>query len=202
MSKFADEKEIRQVLGGFFERFSGLDPIIREAVGRQPLVLKLELVDPALSVRIDITRSPLLVSFDSDDLGTVGMSAKADEFHDLLLGSYSLAEGINNKRLVVRGATAKLMKAVPLFFLAPHLYPFYLESIGRSDLLGRGKLPLLHGERAMEDIMTKLMSIIAYPVGLVLGLVKRVAPGLDVVAVLESMGSGLRAGAGEQTPEE
>jgi hypothetical protein len=48
------------------------------------------------------------------------------------------------------------------------------------------------GKREEEDVMTKMVSGIAYLAGWALGFLKaHVTPGLDIVTALEAMGNGL-----------
>ena len=196
MSLFASEAEARQVIGGFLERFPGLDPVLREVTGHVPLVLKLELHSPKLIAEIDLTKRPLQIAYDTTSQGTVAMEGPAGNFHRLLLGLDPLGVCIDHKKLLVRGSTAKLIKAVPLFYVAPALYPFHLDAIGRKDLILAGERPALHGPFEMEDKMNLIVTKLSYVVGYALGMIKtKLSPGLDIFAALESLGKGL-AGSG------
>ena len=192
MSHFKSPEEIREVMGGFFETFTRIEPLVRELTGRAPLVLKLELWEPELKLEIDLAQMPLKLEFGSEAQGTVGMRGPADRFHELLLGAFPLAVGINRKILTVRGSTARLMQAVPLFYLAPRLYPLYLESVNRSDLIVTGVRAPLHLDEKTEGPMNWIISRIAYLGGYAIGFIKRrISPGLDIFAALESLGKGL-----------
>jgi len=202
MGYFKDANELDEIVGGFLRKFPKIDPVLKSASDYTPMMLKLELTEPELTAEIDLVPSPLEIRFGSNAFGTIGMSGPADNFHELLQGYLSMAIAINEKRLMVRGSMAKLMKAVPLFYISPAIYPFYLESIGRSDLLLKGSRPLLHTAIPREDKMTKIIAVLAYLVGYALGFVKaRIAPKLDIVDTLESMGKGLLKGSGKAPAE-
>lgn len=192
MAFFKDREEVDFVIGGFLRVFPRLEPLLREAIGHSPMVLKLELSNPEFNAEIDFARKPLQLRFNTNNDGTIGMACTSDDFHRVLLGFLPVGVGINRKKLLMRHSVAKLINAVPLFYLAPSIYPFYLESIDRSDLLIAGQRPALHGQREMEDTMSKIVSALAYLAGYGLGLFKaHLAPGLDIVTALESMGNGL-----------
>jgi len=201
MTRFQSVAEADQVIGGFLRELPRLDPVIREIVQQTPLVVKLELSDPPLDAELDLTCTPLAARMGSAASGTVGLGASASDFHRVLLGRLPVAVGINRKLLLVRGSTAKMMKVVPLFYVVPYIYPSYLETIGRTDLLEPGEPPLLHGERPVEGTMNQIISALAYLAGYGLGFLKRsVAPRLDLLAALEAMGQGLSRAAGQLQP--
>jgi hypothetical protein len=199
MAYFKSREEVDLVIGGFLKKFQGLEPILREAVGHNEMNLKLELSDPELGVEIDFSKHPIELRFNTASDGSIGLACSADDFHLVLLGMLPIGVGINRKRLIMRHSVAKLINAVPLFYLAPGIYPFYLESIGRADLIVKGDRHALHGKREEEDAMTKVISAFAYLAGWALGFLKaHVAPGLDIVASLESMGNGLLKATGKK----
>jgi hypothetical protein len=189
---FKNGEEVDLVIGGFLRIFPRLDPLLREITGQILLLLKLELSKPELLAEIDFTKNPLEVRFGTGTDGTVGMACTADDFHLVLLGLLPIGTGVNHARLLMRGSTARMMDVVPLFYVAPAVYPFYLESIGRADLIIEQDRPPLHGRRDPEDAMTKIVSVLAYTAGYALGLIKsNIAPRLDIVTALEAMGKGL-----------
>jgi len=193
MAGLANSQELDLVIGGFLRRLPRLDPIIREITEGTPLLLKLELKDPPLAAEIDLTCTPLVIRTDSTAAGTVGMAGRSEDFQRVLLGLLPVAKGINEKKLLARGSTALLMKAVPLFYVVPYIYPSYLESIGRADLIEAGEYPPLHADQPVEGIMNQIISALAYGAGYLMGFIKkRIAPRLDILAALEAMGQGLR----------
>ena len=133
MPYFKDDKELDLEIGGFLRTFPRMDPLMREAVGDKGMTLKLELSDPELSAEIDFSKFPLEIRVGTDAGGTIAMTTSADHFHQLLLGILAIGPAVNNKQILLRGSVANLMSGVPLFYLAPTIYPFYLESIGRKD---------------------------------------------------------------------
>ena len=202
MPYFANKEEVARVIGGFLEKFPDLDPLLKELSGHTPMLLKLELADPEFMAVIDLKRSPMEIQIGADSDGEVGMSGSADKFHELLLGMFPVAVGINRKTLVVRGSTSKLMQALNMFYVAPAIYPFYLESIGRDDLIKTGNGQPLHADLNVEDKMTKIISKLAWLIGYILGAIKKsIAPNLNILAILESMGQGLLKTAGKSGQE-
>jgi hypothetical protein len=202
MAYFSSTEEIDRVIGGFLQKFPRLEPLLREATGYRQMTLKLELKDPEFNAEIDFTRSPLEIRFNTNADGSIGMACTADDFHRVLLGMLPIGIGIDRKRLLMRHSVAKLISAVPLFYLAPAIYPFYLESINRPDLIISGERPALHGKREMEESMTKIVSGLAYLVGYGLGFFRaHIAPGLDIVAALESLGNGLLKATPQKGPK-
>lgn len=201
MAYFADEADIKQVIGGFLEKFQKIDPLIKELSRNTPMQLKLELREPGFDAEIDLARKPTEIRIGSTAFGTVGMSGPADNFHLLLLGNLNIATAVNRKMLLIRGSLAKLIKVVPLFYVAPAIYPSYLESIGRKDLIIKGDRPILFVPAPSEDNMTKIISVIAYIAGYAIGFIKKhISPKLDIVTALESMGKGLMKATGKKEP--
>ncbi len=201
MNPFRSVTEADQVIGGFFRELPRLDPIIREIVRHTPLVMKLELSDPPLDAELDLTATPLAVRFGSAASGSIGLAGTAADFHRVLLGRLPVAVGINQKKLLVRGSTARMMKVVPLFYIVPYIYPSFLEAIGRADLLEPGERPPLHGPRPREGTMNQIIAALAYLAGYGLGLLKRhLNPRLDLLAALEAMGRGLSRAAAPPKP--
>lgn len=202
MSYFKSQQELEQVIGGFLRIFPKMEPLMREAIGHKKMALKLELSDPDLTAEIDFTRSPLEIRFKTKAEGAIALTTTADHFHRLLLGILPIGPGVNHKQILIRGSVANLMSGVALFYLAPTIYPFFLESIGRKDLILPGKRPPLHGEKILEDKMTKIVSPLAFLLGYALGLLKKhLAKNLDIVAALESMGKGLISATGQSLEE-
>ncbi len=192
MTCFKDSREVEQVIGGFLQAFPRLEPLLREVISHKRMILKLELSDPDLNAEIDFTKSPLEVRLNATGDGTVAMTISSDHFHQLLLGLLPIGVGVNHRKLILRGSTANYALALPLFYVAPSIYPFYLEAIGRSDLVAPGDRPLLHGEKISEDTMTRIVSALAFLVGFSLGFLKKhLAKKLDIIAALEAMGKGL-----------
>lgn len=201
MGCFEDNQAVEQVIGGFLRLFPRFDPLFAELTGRTPLVLKLELSAPPLRAEIDLSASPLVVRLGSDAAGTVGLAGPADNFHLLLLGRLPPAVAINQKKLLVRGSSAQIIKAAPLLYVAPYIYPFYLASIGRPELIVPGDSPPYHAEQKSEGLMNRIINRTAYLAGYLIGWIKtRLAPDLDVLAALEAMGQGLRRAAPLRPP--
>jgi len=195
---FADASAARAVVGGFLERLPSLDPLVRELVGDEPMVLKLELREPPLTVALDLGARPLAVRFDTAEAGTVALCAKVDDLHALLAGAISVGGAITRKRVVVRGSAARLMRVMPFFFLAPYLYPQHLAALGRDDLLPAAPV----GAATTEAPMNSLVSRLAYAAGFALGLLQtRLVRDLDVLGALAALGRGLeRARAARSGP--
>lgn len=192
MVYFSNSKELEFVIGGFLKLFPRFEPLMRELINKKEMILKLELKEPEFSAEVDFKKYPLEIRLNTNADGTIGMTSYADDFHRLLLGMFSIGVGVNQKKLLLRGSVADMMDAIPLFYVAPSIYPFYLESINRPDLIIQGERPPLHAEKETEDIMTKIVSGLAYLVGYGLGFIKRYfAKKLDIIVALESMGKGL-----------
>jgi len=72
------------------------------------------------------------------------------------------------------------------------VYRFWLESIGRQDLVTFGKGPALHGPSDREGFMYRIVTGLAYLVGYCLGFLKaHVSPSLNIGSALEAMSNGL-----------
>ena len=190
MSLFADAAAARAVLGGFFERLPALDPLVRTLVGDDPVVLKVELRDPVLRVAVDLGAHPLAIRFDGAEAGTVAIAATADDFHALLGGALGMGAAITRKRVVARGSAARLMRVMPLFFVAPFLYSQHLAALGRDDLAPQAPAP--SPAVASEEPVNALVSRLAWAAGFALGLLKtRLVRDLDVLGALAALGRGL-----------
>jgi hypothetical protein len=184
-----DAAAARAVLVGFLERLPELDPLVRQLVGDEPMVLKLELREPLLTVALDLGAHPLAVRVGTAEAGTVALCATADDLHALLAGAITVGAAITRKRVVARGSAARLMRVMPFFFLAPDLYPQHLVALGRDDLL-----PMAAPATAAtpEEPVNSLVSRLAYAAGFALGLVKtRLVRDLDVLGALAALGRGL-----------
>lgn len=185
----------RAVLGGFFERLPALDPLVRQLVGDDPVVLKVELREPALRIAVDLGAHPLAIRFDTAEAGTVALAATAADFNAVLGGALTMGAAITRKRVVVRGSAARLMRVMPLFFVAPHLYAQHLAALGRDDLAPPALAPSTAA--APEEPMNALVSRLAYAAGFALGLLKtRLVRDLDVLGALEALGRGLQRARG------
>ncbi len=183
-----DGAAAREVLGGFFERLPALDPLVRTLIGDDPVTLKVELRDPALRVALDLGAHPLAIRFDTAEAGTVGLAATADDFHALLGGALGMGAAITRKRVVVRGSTARLMRVMPLFFVAPYLYHQHLAALGRDDLAPRAVAP---PAASPEEPMNTLVSRLAWAAGYALGLLQTRVRDLDLLGALAALGRGL-----------
>ena len=197
MSTFPDAAAARAVLGGFLQRLPALDPLVRLMVGDEPLVLKLEVRDPALAVAIDLGAHPLAVRLDATEAGTVALGATADDLHAILGGALTMGAAITRKRVVVRGSAARLMRVMPLLLFAPHLYPQHLAALGRVDLVPAATAPAAASTPATaltsEEPVNALVSRLAYAAGLALGLLQtRLVRDLDILGALEALGRGLQ----------
>ncbi len=189
MSVFVDAGEARDVLGGFFERLPAVDPIVRALIGDDPVVLTIELREPALRVAIDLGARPLAIRFETAEAGTVALAATADDLHAVLGGALGMGAAITRKRVVVHGSTARLMRVMPLFFVAPHLYRQHLAALGRADLAPRAAAPPTD---TSEEPVNALIGRLAYAAGFALGLLKtRLVRDLDVLGALAALGRGL-----------
>jgi len=192
MASFANGKELDLVVGGFMRSLTRMDPIIREVTGHFPLKMKIELWEPELIIGMDLDANPMKITSGKDVAGEAAMSGPADVFHDLLLGMVPLGAAVNRKMILLRGPMSHLTAGAPMFFVSPYIYPFYLESIGRADLVAPGTIPLLHGENSKEGVMNTIVSKVAYISGMGLGFLKsKIAKDLDILAALEQMGKGL-----------
>jgi hypothetical protein len=210
--RFADAAEARAVLGSFLERLPALDPLVRELIGRggEVGVLKLEVRDPAFSAVVDLGAHPLVVRFDTGEAGAVALVATAADLHAVLCGTVTVGAAITRKRVLVRGSAARLMRAMPIFLLAPYLYPQHLAALGRTDLLPPAAPPCASTTPAaappaattMEAPVNALVSRLAYVAGLALGLLKtRLVRDLDLLGALAALGRGLeRARPGHAEP--
>ncbi len=199
MAEKNQDNGLDKVIRGFLQTLPGLEPVIREITKHEELVMKLELSEPKLNAVIDLSRKPLKIDLDSDAFGHIGMAGSGQTFHEFLLGRQSMATAINHRKLVVRGPTSKLMKITPMFFVVPYIYPFYLQSIGRSDLIGEGRIATLHLALPLEGNMNKIVSAMSYAAGYALGIIKtKLTPDLNIIAALESLGKGLDQAAGNR----
>jgi hypothetical protein len=193
VTRFADAAEARAVLGGFFARLPAVDPLVRALLGDTPLTLRVEARAPRLALVVDLGPRPLAVRFDAPDPGTVALTARADDLHDLLTGALPVGAGLTRKRLLARGSAARLMGVMPLLFLAPPLYREHLAALGRRDLLPPAAPP--HRGAAVpapEDPMNALVARLAWLAGYALGFARtRLGREVDLLGALEALGRGL-----------
>jgi hypothetical protein len=186
MSDTKNKTDLEDVLEGFFLRLPTIDPLIKELLENDDSVLKLELVNPRFDIALDFAKTPLEVRPNSDAFGTIGIGAEADVFHELLLGRLEIAKALSHRKLIIRGALSRLMKTTALLLLTPYVYPLYLKSAGREDLISdsgeRVRQPPIDPGGWIGKLTLKIMVSVGYLIGV------RGASGqsqLDVFKLLE-----------------
>jgi hypothetical protein len=135
MSDSRNATDLAEVIKDFFSRLSAIDPLIKELLEYDDSLLKVELRNPRLDIALDFAKTPLEVHPNSDAFGTIGMGAEVGVFHELLLGHLGIARALSHRKLIIRGALSRLMKITTLMALTPDVYPLYLRSVGREDLI-------------------------------------------------------------------
>jgi len=189
MPYFTSREEIEVVVGGFFKRLPTIDPLVRAVLMGDDSLLKIELKNPELVLALNFAKEPLEVSIGSDVFGTIGLSAEADVFHELLLGLFGIAQAISHRKLLVRGALARLMQSTALVALAPYQYPHYLNLIGREDLNIRKEGDPSGIRLRSEGLLTRWVLKIMYLVGCVMGIwYTWVRSHLDIFKLLQRRG--------------
>lgn len=170
MSHSQNKEDLVEVVKGFFSRLPAIDPLIKELVEHDDSLLKIELQNPRLDIGLDFAKTPLEVNLKSDAFGTIGMGADATVFHELLLGHLGIARALSHRKLIIRGALSRLMKITALMALTPYIYPLYLRSMGREDLIVDSdecvsRIALNPGGWT-GTIMLKLMAAAGYLIGI------------------------------------
>ncbi len=135
MAYFENSEKLQEVLGGFFQKLLG-DPSIGPKLQDSKMVIKFVYSEPALSITIDCSKSPVQLLFnDSSVKSEVEMSMKADVAHRFWFGKVNLLAALTRREMVAKGPIPKVLKLLPVIKPAYDLYPKYLQEKGFSNLL-------------------------------------------------------------------
>lgn len=135
MAHFKDSAELKEVLGGFFGVIAE-DPGIGKSLLGSKLVIRFNYDEPKLSITADCRGDRVHLLFDDTSLAPeVDMSMKADIAHLFWFGKLNLLTALTRKQMVAKGPIPKVLKLLPAIKPAYTLYPNYLRSIGKADLV-------------------------------------------------------------------
>ena len=135
MAYFQTSEQLRDVLGGFFQKLfehPEIGPRLRAAK------LKIQFVysDPNLSIAADTTENPVQLRFDDSSFKPeVQMSMKADVAHRFWHGKVNLIAALTRREMVAKGPIPKILKLLPAIKPAYALYPEYLKEKGLESLV-------------------------------------------------------------------
>lgn len=135
MAYFKDSAQLKEVLGGFFEKLFE-DPKIGPKLKAAKLKIKFNYSDPDLSISADTGTEPVPITFNDDDFqADVEMSMKADVAHRFWFGKVNLIAALTRREMVAKGPIPKILKLLPAIKPAYQLYPEYLKATGHGDLV-------------------------------------------------------------------
>lgn len=134
MATFESAEELRKILGGFLEEVVA-DPELGPKFASAGLTVLINYTEPDLTILLDCTQNPPVVSFEPDGDGEFKMWMKADDGHRFWQGKFNVALALAKKQVKVDGPLAKMMKLLPALQPAYPKYKAFLEANGRPDLI-------------------------------------------------------------------
>ncbi|HKX11569.1 MAG TPA: SCP2 sterol-binding domain-containing protein [bacterium] len=135
MAYFQSSAELKEVLGGFFDRLFS-DPVIGPKLKGAKLKIQFNYTDPDLSISADTSEEPVRLLFnDASFKPDVQMSMKADVAHRFWHGKVNLVMALARREMSAKGPIPKILKLLPAIKPAYALYPQYLEEKGYGRLV-------------------------------------------------------------------
>lgn len=134
MATFESADELRKILGGFLEEVVA-DPELGPKFATAGLTVLINYTDPDLTILLDCTQNPPVVSFEPGADGEFKMWMAADDGHKFWQGKFNVALALAKKKVKVEGPLAKMMKLLPALQPAYPKYKVFLEANGRPDLI-------------------------------------------------------------------
>lgn len=135
MGYFKSSEELQEILGDFFKELI-TDATVGPQLNASNIIVKFTYKDPDLSITADFTEDETKLYFNNDELkATVEMSMKADTAHKFWFGKVNLVAALTRREMVAKGPIPKVLKLLPAIKPAYKMYPDYLKSKGREDLL-------------------------------------------------------------------
>jgi hypothetical protein len=133
---FKDAGELKQVLGGFFEKAT-LDKEFAKNFARSKILIRFNYSEPELSITLDMTDGEnIFITYnDREKKPEVDMDMKADTAHKFWLGKLNLTMAITRKLMVVKGSVPRVLSFIPVLQPTYQMYRDYLKEIGREDLI-------------------------------------------------------------------
>lgn len=129
MPTFQNDKELYDVLGGFFKALSQ-DPQIGPKLLNSKLKIRFNYKDPDGSIGIDLTGPEVQVYCGAKEFQPdVDMSMKADTAHKFWQGKVNLVVALARREITAKGPVPKILKLLPIIKPAYEKYGPYLESI-------------------------------------------------------------------------
>ena len=135
MAYFQSSKELKDVLGGFFQRLFD-DPEIGPKLREAKLKIQFQYTDPPLSISADTAQEPVVLTFDDATFKPeVQLSMKADVAHRFWHGKVNLIAALTRREMVAKGPIPKILKLLPAIKPAYDLYPEFLREKGKEKLI-------------------------------------------------------------------
>ena len=174
----------------FLARLRSLGGLLLALAGR-PLQLVIELRQEGRKVLLDLSEKGVKVVEGGTSLDApAGMAATKEDLHQVLLGRMSITDGMETRRLLLRGGLYHHMAFVPVLDVAPALYEEHLLlAAAAEDTRGEG------GEGRVSTpepggspgLLTRLLGVFAYLGGRVVGRLPRSL----LIAAFRAMARGL-----------
>ena len=134
MGYFKSSKELKEVLGGFFQKLFD-DPKVGPKLRVAELKLQFRYSDPELTISVDTSQEPVELLFDDVHFQPeVQMSMKADVAHRFWHGKVNLIAALTRREMVAKGSIPKILSLLPVIKPAYALYPTYLQEGGWENL--------------------------------------------------------------------
>jgi hypothetical protein len=135
MAHFQSSEQLQEVLGGFFGQIT-THPGISKSLLDSKLIIRFNYEDPNLSITADCRGDQIKLSFDDTALAPeIDMWMKADVAHQFWFGKLNLLTALTRKQMVAKGPIPKILKLLPAIKPAYTLYPEYLRSIGKPEMV-------------------------------------------------------------------
>lgn len=135
MGFFSDTGEVVEIIGGFL-RLLAKTPAVADKLLQSKLVFRLVYEDPAAVIVVDCSgEKGEIRPGDEESEATITLTMSSDLAHRFWLGQVNLTMAITRGKIKAKGPVPKLFKLLPVLKPAYAMYPGYLESTGRADLV-------------------------------------------------------------------
>ncbi|MCL4424301.1 MAG: hypothetical protein M1299_13160 [Firmicutes bacterium] len=136
---FRTAEELYECLGGFMWQ-AGSRPDIGAKIKESGLIIRFIYHEPEAQITINAKNPSTEQFFDvingeSPLEPNLVFSMKGDVAHKFWLGKLNLTLALTNRQISLKGSLLEAMKLLPAIQPAYALYPEYLKSIGREDIL-------------------------------------------------------------------
>ena len=180
----------------FFERLSGMDPVIRAVAPTQSVqVLFTIRGEQNRTIRLDLTRNPIDIIVDGQDrTAEVMVTMSSTVMHAILTREMTAGEAYGQRELLLRGSIADLVRVLPLIDFAPEMYIDHMQFTEHKMERFQDTAQTSMDSRRRDRVLQTIVESGAWGMGFAVGRFRQRFPrGPTVLEILMAMSDGLRA---------